>query len=145
MGHGLQHGEVGLFTPGAFAPNPSMSRFGKGENMAKLYPCRKFCCLLVMLSSMPVGYAQDAHHKILKKVPVEYPKALKDKGIRGDVRLKVFIKPGGDVKDTQLIGGNPILAESAQKSVSQWKFSPSDSETTVEIVVHFDPAAKPEN
>jgi TonB family protein len=90
---------------------------------------------------MSVGYAQDASHKILKKVPVEYPKALKEKGIKGDVRLKVFIKADGSVKNTELLGGNPILAESAQKSVGQWKFSSSNSETTVDIVVHFDPAA----
>ena len=110
--------------------------------MTKLYPCRKLCCLLVMLSCMSVGYAQDAHHKVLKKVPVHYPETLKEKGIQGDVRLKVFIKPNGEVKDTELLGGNPILAESAQKSVGQWKFSPGSSETTEEVVVHFDPAAK---
>ena len=98
-----------------------------------------------MLSCISVGYAQDAHHKILKKTPVPYPAALKDKGIQGAVRLKVFIKPDGSVKDTELLGGNPILAESAQKSVSQWKFSPGNSESTVEVVVHFDPTAKPEN
>jgi outer membrane biosynthesis protein TonB len=57
----------------------------------------------------------------------------------------VSIKADGSVKDTELLGGNPILAESAQKSVLQWKFSPGDSATTVEVVVHFDPAAKPEN
>ena len=110
--------------------------------MTKLYHCRKFCCLLAMLSYTSAGYAQDAHHKILKKVPVQYPQVLKDKGIQGDVRLKVFVKADGSVKNTELLGGNPILAESAQKSVGQWKFSPGNSETTVEVVVHFDPAAK---
>jgi TonB family protein len=113
--------------------------------MLELYPCRKFCCLLVMLSCMSVGYAQDATHKILKKAPVIYPQALKMKGIGGTVRLRVFIKPDGSVRDTEVLGGSAALAESAQKSVSQWKFSPGNSETTVEVVVHFDPAAKPEN
>src|SRR5882762_855527 len=86
--------------------------------MTKLYHCRKFCCLLAMLSYTSAGYAQDAHHKILKKVPVQYPQVLKDKGIKGDVRLKVFVKQDGSVRNTELLGGNPILAESAQKSVS---------------------------
>ena len=113
--------------------------------MIKLYTCRKFCCLLVMLWCIPAGYAQDATHKILKKVPVQYPQALKMKGIGGTVRLKVYIKPDGSVRDTQVLGGSAALAESAQKSVSQWKFSPGTSETTVEVVVHFDPAAKPED
>jgi TonB family protein len=117
----------------------------KVENMAKLYSFWKSGCLLVILSSISVGYAQDSTHKILKKVPVAYPQDLKDKGIQGAVRLKVFIKADGSVKDTQLLGGNPILAESAQKSVSQWKFAPGNSDSSVEVVVHFDPASKTGN
>ncbi|HVS86711.1 MAG TPA: energy transducer TonB [Candidatus Acidoferrum sp.] len=113
--------------------------------MIRLYPCRKFCCLLVMLCCMSVGYAQDAARKILKKLPVSYPLALRARGIGGTVRLKVFIKPDGSVRDTEVLGGSAALAESAQKSVSQWKFSPGNSETTMEVAVRFDPAAKPEN
>jgi TonB family protein len=63
-------------------------------------------------------------------VPVQYPLVLKEKGIGGTVRLKVFIKPDGSVRDTEVLGG-ATLAESAQKSVSQWKFSPGNSETTM--------------
>jgi len=122
-----------------------MSRFCEGESMIKLYPRWKFCCLLVMLSCIPAGYAQDATHKILKKAPVQYPEDLKKRGISGTVRLKVHIKPDGSVKDTEVLGGSAVLAESAQKSVSQWKFSPASTETSVEVVVHFDPAAKSEN
>jgi TonB family protein len=113
--------------------------------MIRLYRCRKFCCLLVMLSCMSVGYAQDAARKILKKFPVSYPVVLREKRIGGTVRLKVFIKPDGSVRDTEVLGGSAILAESAQKSVSQWKFSAGNSETTMEVAVYFDPAAKPEN
>jgi TonB family protein len=97
-----------------------------------------------MLFCTSVVYAQDAGRKILKKVPVTYPLVLKIKGIGGTVRLKVFIKPDGTVRDTEVIGGSAILAESAQKSVSQWKFSPSTAETTLEIAVLFDPT-KQEN
>jgi TonB family protein len=91
-----------------------------------------------------VGFAQDSARKIVKKVPVQYPLVLKIKGIGGTVRLKVYIKPDGSVRDTDVLGGSAILAESAQKSVSQWKFSPSSSETTMEVSVVFDPA-KSEN
>jgi TonB family protein len=111
--------------------------------MTKLHPGRKFCCLVVTFFHLSVGYAQDAKHKILKKVPVEYPKILKDTGILGAVRLKVLIKADGSVKDVEVLGGNPILAEYAVKSVKQWKFSPQNSDSNAEIVVHFDPATEP--
>ncbi|HKW33232.1 MAG TPA: energy transducer TonB [Candidatus Acidoferrum sp.] len=91
------------------------------------------------------GQAQDSARKILKKVPVPYPSILKSKGIGGVVRLKVFVKPDGSVRESEVLGGNPILAESAQKSVSQWKFSPASSETALELSVTFDPHSESGN
>ena len=143
MGHGLHQIRKGLFTQ--VRSRPIVVVIVEGEKMSKLHPCRKFCYLLFMLSVLSISYAQETTRKVVKKVPVPYPQALKDKGIQGAVRLKVLIKSDGSVKDTELLGGNPILAESAQKSVSQWKFAPANSDSSVEIVVHFDPAAKTEN
>ena len=92
-----------------------------------------------LLFGAAAAQAQDTTRKILKKVPVPYPSILKSKGIGGVVRLKVFVKPDGSVRDAEVLGGNPILAESAQKSVMQWKFSPASSETALELSVTFDP------
>jgi TonB family protein len=95
--------------------------------------------LSVLLSWAANGLAQDSARKIIKKVTPQYPAILKTKGIGGVVRLKVFIKPDGSVKDTEVIGGNPILADCAQKAVLQWKFITASSETSMEISVVFDP------
>jgi|SRR5215470_5140096 len=99
----------------------------------------------VLLSCTPYGQAQDNARKVLKKAPVPYPTILKVRGIGGVVRLKVFVKADGTVRDTEVLGGNPILAESAQKSVMQWKFTAGSSETAIEISVVFDPHADPGN
>jgi TonB family protein len=103
------------------------------------------CCFLLTLSCLSPGRAQETGRKVLKKVGVQYPAILKSKGIGGTVKLKVFIKPDGTVRDSQVLGGNPILAESAQKSVSQWKFSTGSSEIAMEISVVFDPHAEQEH
>jgi TonB family protein len=97
------------------------------------------CTVALLLMCLAPGHAQESVRKLLKKVPVPYPSILKSKGIGGTVRLKVFVKPDGSVRDTEILGGNPILAESAQKSVMQWKFSPGSSEIAMEIAVVFDP------
>jgi TonB family protein len=83
--------------------------------------------------------AQDTGRKLLKKTPVGYPSILRSKGIGGVVKLKVFVKADGSVRDIEILGGNPILAESAQKAVLQWKFSSASSESALEISVTFDP------
>jgi len=112
--------------------------------MARLLPYKNslgtFCLCVLLLSSAASGLAQDNNgRKVVKKAPVQYPAILRSKGIGGIVKLKVFVKPDGTVRDTEVIGGNPILAESAQKSVMLWKFSPGSSETAIEISVVFDP------
>jgi TonB family protein len=112
--------------------------------MATLHPYKNtlgtFClCMLLLFCALP-GNAQDNNsRKVVKKAPVQYPSILKSKGIGGVVRLRVFVKSDGTVRDTEVIGGNPILAESAQKSVGQWKFTAASSETTMEVSVLFDP------
>jgi TonB family protein len=112
--------------------------------MARLQPYKNtlgiFCfCMLLLFCALP-GNAQDNNsRKVVKKAPVQYPSILKSKGIGGVVRLRVFVKSDGTVRDTEVIGGNPILAESAQKSVGQWKFTAASSETTLEVSVLFDP------
>ena len=106
-------------------------------------PLGTFClCVLLLLCAVPAHSQENGARKVVKKAPVQYPSILKSKGIGGIVRLKVFVKPDGTVRDTEVTGGNPILAESAQKSVMQWKFSPGSSETIMEVSVVFDPRSE---
>lgn len=84
------------------------------------------------------GRAQDSERKILKKVEAQYPLILKRRGIGGTVKLKVIIKADGSVKDVQVLGGNPALADAAEKAVRQWKFAPG-GESSITVAVEFDP------
>ena len=95
-------------------------------------------CLVCMLAWMIPGRAQEAERKIVKKVEAEYPSILKRRGIGGTVRLKVIVRPDGAVKDVQVLGGNPALADAAEKAVRQWRFAPG-GESTITVAVSFDP------
>ncbi len=95
------------------------------------------CLLLVLLSVAPVR-GQEADRKIIKKVEAQYPSILKRRGIGGTVRLKVTVHADGTVKDVEVLGGNPALADAADKAVRQWKFAPG-TESVVSVSVTFDP------
>lgn len=82
--------------------------------------------------------AQEAERKVLKKVEAQYPSILKRRGIGGTVRLKVAVKADGTVRDVEVLGGNPALADAAEKAVRQWRFS-AGSDSTVNVSVSFDP------
>lgn len=102
-----------------------------------------FGALLVLAQSIAVApprvAAQLSDRKLIKQVEPEYPLILKRAGIGGSVRLKVYVKANGEVKDSDVLGGNPTLAEYAQRAVKQWRFSPADSPSTIEIKLTFDP------
>src|ERR1700730_8053140 len=100
---------------------------------------RLFCCLLLIFSCVPIGRTQESKRKVLKKAEVQYPTELKKRGIGGTVQLKVVVRADGAVKDIDVIGGSPALADAAKASVRQWKFAPGDAETPVNVIVTFDP------
>lgn len=107
---------------------------------------RVIVCVAVLACSAWVclGQAQEVSRKIIKKVEAQYPTILKQRGIGGVVKLKVFILANGKVKDTEVLGGNAILAVDAQKAVQQWVFAPAVADSTMEVSVVFDPHASSE-
>lgn len=74
---------------------------------------------------------------LLKRVEPEYPKELQHRGIEGTVRLSLTVSARGSVQSVQVIGGNPILAEAAEKAVKDWVYSPSAMTSTIEVSIPF--------
>jgi len=74
---------------------------------------------------------------LLKRVEPEYPKELQHRGIEGTVRLSLTVSARGSVQSIQVIGGNPILAEAAQKAVMEWVYSPFATSSTIEVSIPF--------
>ena len=99
-----------------------------------------WCVLLALFAACVLpAQGQDAARKLLKKVDAQYPAALKHRGIGGTVKLKVYIKADGTVRDSEVLGGSAALADAAQKAVAQWRFTPGSAETMMEVSVVFNP------
>lgn len=96
---------------------------------------------LLFLVAAGLAAAQEvgSSRKVVKLVSAEYPAILKRRGIGGSVRMRVVVTPSGSVKDVQVMGGNPILAECAVKAVKQWVFNPAEREETVDVTLGFNP------
>jgi TonB family protein len=56
------------------------------------------------------------------EVKVEYPALARKMKISGTVRLHLQLSSSGGVRDTKVLGGNPVLASAAQEAVKQAKF-----------------------
>lgn len=80
-----------------------------------------------------------AERRLITRVEPDYPLPLKRLSIGGTVRLQITIAAKGNVENIQVLGGNPILAESATAAVKQWVYSTTHSRSTEEVSIPFDP------
>ena len=92
---------------------------------------RRLVVFLLLLSFFSVAlHAQKAEkpaRKLLVKTTPDYPWDLRRSHIGGLVRLNLLISPNGAVDKVTVIGGNPILAETASKAVKPTSKSKSNS------------------
>jgi TonB family protein len=59
--------------------------------------------------------------------------------ITGTVKVLVVVTPGGSLKDTKVVGGNPLLVNAAMDALKKWKFEPADSESSGTVEFKFQP------
>jgi TonB family protein len=69
----------------------------------------------------------NIERKLITRVEPDYPETLKQLNIGGTVRLRISISAKGNVENAVLLGGNPILGESAIIAVKQWIYAPGRS------------------
>jgi TonB family protein len=106
-----------------------------------------FLWLLVCFSIVSFSFAPPSHgqqdsksdRKLATRVEPDYPPVLRMRQIGGTVRLEVTITPQGTVESAKLLGGNPILAESAVTAVKKWKYMPAQTATTTTVLIVFNP------
>jgi TonB family protein len=103
-------------------------------------------CLVILPALCPTELrAQNSEsagkpRKLMYKVDPDYPWDLKRAHIGGTVRMVVIVTPRGTIDSISVIGGNPVLVETALRAVKRWKYTPADSESIVHVNVDFDPA-----
>ena len=99
--------------------------------------------MALFLSVMPLAsQTRDqsaAERKVITRVEPEYPETLKRLYVGGVVRVEVVVTPNGAVQSTKLLGGNPILGQSAMKAVKQWRYAPAGSKEILAVKLEFDP------
>jgi protein TonB len=82
---------------------------------------------------------EASDRKIVSRVEPEYPETLKRLYIGGIVRIQVTVDPAGKVESAELLGGSPVLGQSAMKAVKQWKYAPASATEKRIVQLEFDP------
>ncbi len=91
---------------------------------------RKFIVVAVVVLAMALMRpARAEDRKVKTQIEPVYPELAKTMHLTGTVRVEVTVNEQGTVKDTKVVGGNPVLADAAVKAVHKWKFEPGPQET----------------
>jgi len=97
-----------------------------------------FVPIAVVLASTLLS-GQETPRKVLVRVPAQYPAILQSKKIGGLVKVRVVISSSGTVRSTELVGGNPILAEAAMDAIKKWRYERAAADSAAVVELRFDP------
>jgi TonB family protein len=102
--------------------------------------------LFVLLAFSALGshfsLAQDSAapvRKIVTRVMPQYPSIARTMRIQGTVRLDVLVEPSGKVKSFEVKGGHPLLVQSAEDALREWKWEAAPHESHEIIELKFNP------
>jgi TonB family protein len=128
-----------------------MSGFGTAMDSIraarKLVSMKNLSLWLLVCFSMSCSFAPSSHaqqdsksdRKLVTRVEPDYPPVLRMRQIGGTVRIQITITPKGTVENARVLGGNPILGESAVAAVKKWKYASAETATTTTVSLEFNP------
>ena len=100
--------------------------------------------ILILLAGFSAGLTPQVSaqnkkpsREVIHSVKPDYPVIMKSARIGGTVRLNATVTANGIVVRIQVLGGNPILAETAAKAVMKWRYALASTQTNEEVVVSF--------
>jgi len=90
----------------------------------------------------PNGWAQEnsaetTKRKVRVRTIPEYPSLAKELKVTGKVKIEATVTADGRVTTTRVIGGSPLLVNSAVEAVKRWRFEAAPKETTEIVEFEF--------
>lgn len=94
----------------------------------------------ILLSAIAAASAcgQDARRAVAKPTP-RYPEVAKRLNLVGSVKIEIVIGPDGKIKNTNVLGGHPVLVNSTLDALKDWKYEPAKTETVATLTFDFHP------
>jgi TonB family protein len=80
----------------------------------------------------------DARRKVLSRVAPTYPDLARRTNVHGVVKLLVVVAADGKVTSTEVVGGNPVLAQAAVEAVRKWRYEAAPQQTYTPVELRFD-------
>ena len=83
------------------------------------------------------GSTDESKRKVKSRTTPAYPELARRMNVSGKVKIEVVVAPDGRVKTTRVVGGHPLLVQTCQDALKEWKFVPASEETTQIVEFEF--------
>jgi len=109
------------------------------DEKAKLTKMATRCFLAMALLLAAVNLPAQETRKVLSNPVPVYPEMAKRLRLTGVVKVQVVIAPNGQIKQTKVLGGHPVLVTAVEETLKNWKYAPASAETTTQLEFSFHP------
>ena len=97
---------------------------------------------MVMFLALSVSFAAlrssaQEDRKRLSSPQPQYPELARRMNLSGVVKIEVVVGANGEIKESKVLGGHPLLAEAALKALRDWKFERANSESKIQVEFKF--------
>lgn len=93
----------------------------------------------MILCMMVLSAAAQEGRKLIVQAPPTYPAIAKSIRLAGTVKVQVIIGTDGQIKETKVLGGHPVLVDATLEALKKWKYAPSQAQTTAQLEFNFHP------
>jgi len=93
----------------------------------------------IAFDALPAFAQGELTRKVKTRVAPTYPELARRMNITGTVKVVVVVSPNGSLRDTKVVGGNPILVNAAMDALRRWKFESAKDESTGTVEFKFQP------
>lgn len=97
--------------------------------------------LILSFSMAQLGLAQegnpDSGRRVKERSAPVYPELARRLNLAGMVKLRVTVAPDGAPRESEVLGGNPVLVKAAQDAVKKWRWTAAAQESKEEVQLNF--------
>jgi hypothetical protein len=85
----------------------------------------------------PPEVQPEGSRPIVFRVAPGYPRLATSLHLTGTVQLQAVVRADGTVKQVRVIGGHPVLAETAAAALMRWRYEVGPHETTESVKISY--------
>jgi TonB family protein len=113
--------------------------FKKIQHCATIGILALLVAAVAVFQPLPALAQGELARKPKTRVAPTYPELARRMNITGTVKVLVVVSASGALKDTKVVGGNPLLVNAAMDALKKWKFEPADAESSGTVEFKFQP------